>query len=77
MVSGTSEVAATVELRDGDKVVKDLTVASFGFLELKAGGPHVLLGDLKRALKAGETIEVTLTTDGGLAITAAAVVKAP
>lgn len=77
VVSGTSEVAATVELRDGDKVVKDLTVASFGSLELKAGGPHVLLGDLKRALKAGETIEVTLTTDGGLAITAGAVVKAP
>ncbi len=77
VVSGTSEVSATVELREGDKVVKDLTVASFGSLELKAGGPHVLLGDLKRALKAGETIEVTLTTDGGLAITAAAVVKAP
>lgn len=77
VVSGTSEVAATVELRDGDKVVKDLTVASFGSLELKAGGPHVLLGELKRALKAGETIEVTLTTDGGLAITAVAVVRAP
>jgi len=76
VVSGTSEVAATVELRDGDKPVKDFTVASFGSLELKAGGPHVLLGGLKRTLKDGETIELTLTTDGGLAIKAAAVVKA-
>jgi periplasmic copper chaperone A len=76
VVSGTSDVAATVELRDGDKAVKDFTVASFGSLELKAGGPHVLLGGVKRTLKEGETIEVTLTTDGGLAIKAAAVVKA-
>ena len=76
VVSGSSEVAATVALGDGDKVVKDLTVPSFGSLELKAGGPHVLLGGLKRTLNEGEMIELTLTTDGGLAITAAAVVKA-
>jgi periplasmic copper chaperone A len=79
---GTSE-AGTVELRDGDpstavgasKKVSTFTVPSFGSVELKAGGPFVLVTDLKSPLKAGDTIKVTLNTDGGAAIAVAATIK--
>lgn len=76
VVSGSAEVAGTVELRDGDKPAEHLAVPSFGSLELRADGPHVRLGNLKRTLKAGEAILVTLTTDGGVSVPAAAVVQA-
>jgi copper(I)-binding protein len=75
LVSATSDVAGKVELRDGEKVVKDLTVPSFGSLELKAGGPHLMLLDLRRPLKTGEIIEVTLTTDAGIEVKIPAAVK--
>jgi copper(I)-binding protein len=44
-------------------------------VELKAGGPYVLLTELKGQPKAGDTIKVTLQTDGGVAIAIAAIVK--
>ena len=79
---GTSD-AGTVELRDGDpstslaasKAVSTITIPSFGSVELKAGGPFVLVRDLKNQPKAGDTIKVTLNTDGGAAIAIAAIVK--
>jgi copper(I)-binding protein len=71
----TSDAAEKSELRDGDKAVKVITVPSFGFVELTAAGPHVVLMDLKRALKAGENITLTLTTDGGATVVTTAVVK--
>jgi periplasmic copper chaperone A len=77
VVSGSTEVAGKVELREDGKAVKELTVASFGSLDLTADGPHVVLADLKRELKEGETIEVTLRTDGGVVLKLAAVVKKP
>ena len=79
VVSASSDVAGKVEFRErqgGDsQAVKDLTVASFGSLDLKADGPHLVLVDLKRPLKEGETVEITLKTDGGLSLKLAAVVK--
>jgi copper(I)-binding protein len=80
--SGSSELG-TVELRDGDpstalgasKVVSNITIPSFGSVELKAGGPFVLITNLKSQPKAGDTINVALDTDGGVAIAIAAVVK--
>lgn len=75
VVSAKSDAAGTVELIDGDKAVKELTVASYGSLELKAGGPYVRLSDLKQALKAGESVTVTMMTDGGVTMVATAVVK--
>ena len=35
---------------------KVITVPAFGFAELKAAGPHLMLMDVKKALKAGETV---------------------
>ena len=72
--SGASD-AGKVELRDGDKPTSNIQIPSFGSVELKAGGPYVLVTDLKSQLKAGDTIKVTLNTDGGAAIAVAAVVK--
>lgn len=80
--SGTSD-AGTVELREGDpstalgasKPTSNITIPSFGAVDLKAGGPFVLVSELKNQLKAGDTIKVTLQTDGGVAIAIAAIVK--
>jgi copper(I)-binding protein len=74
-VDGGTSDAGKVELRDGDKVVSTLTIPSFGSVELKAGGPFVLVKDLKGQPKAGDTIKVTLSTDGGAAIAIAAIIR--
>jgi copper(I)-binding protein len=70
-----SDAAGKIELVTGDKPVENLTVAAYGALTLKAGGTFLRLSDLKRELKAGESITVTMMTDGGVAIAATAVVK--
>jgi periplasmic copper chaperone A len=75
VVSATADVAGRIEFRDGDKPAKELTVPSFGSLELKSGESSMMLLDLKRPLKAGETIELTLRTDGGISLKIPAVVK--
>ncbi len=76
VMSATSDAAGKVELYSGDKPVANLTVAAYGSLALKTGGMFLRLSDLKRALKAGESITVTMMTDGGVTIVATAVVKA-
>jgi copper(I)-binding protein len=75
VVSAAADVAGKIEFRDGDKPAKDLTVPSFGSLELKSGEASMLLMDLKRPLKAGETVELTLRTDGGITLKVSAAVK--
>ena len=75
VVSATSEAAGKVELYSGDKPVQDMTVSSYGSLELKAGGMFLRLSDLKRELKMGESITATMMTDGGVSIVAVATVK--
>jgi copper(I)-binding protein len=72
--SGTSD-AGKVELREAGKAATNITIPSFGSVDLKAGGPFVLVSELKNQLKAGDTIKVTLQTDGGVAIAIAATIK--
>jgi len=74
VTSATSDAAGKVELYSGDKPVENMTVAAYGSLELKAGGMFLRLSDLKRELKAGESVTVTMLTDGGATIVATAVV---
>ena len=74
-VDGGKSDAGTVVLRDGEKTASTITIPSFGSVELKAGGPFVLVTDLKTQMKAGDTIKVTLSTDGGAAIAIAAVIR--
>ena len=75
VMSATSEVAGKVELYSADKPVDNMTVVAYGSLTLKAGGMFLRLSDMKRELKAGESITVTMMTDGGVAIAATAVVN--
>ena len=72
--SGTS-AAGKVELREGDKPTSNITIPSYGSVELKADGPFVLVSELKGQPKAGDAINLKLMTDGGVAIAIAAVVK--
>ena len=72
--SGTSD-AGKVELREGGKTTSNITIPAYGSVELKADGPFVLVSELKGQPKAGDTINLKLTTDGGVVITIAAVVK--
>jgi copper(I)-binding protein len=72
--SGTSD-AGRVELREGDQATSNITIPSFGSVELKAGGPFVLVTELTGQPKAGETINLKLMTDGGIAIAIAATIK--
>jgi len=76
VVKATSDAAETIELRDGGKPVKEITVPSFGFAALTASGPHLVLMDVKRVLKAGENVTLTLLTDGGITLVITAVVAA-
>ena len=75
VMSATSDAAGKVELYSADKPVDNLTVPAYGSLELKVGGMFLRLSDLKRELKAGESITVTMLTDGGATIVATAVSK--
>lgn len=75
VVGGAAEVAGRVELRDKATAVSSLTVPAYGSLRLDASGPHVALVGLTRALKTGETIEVSIALDGAPAVRVSAIVK--
>ena len=75
LVSGKSESAGKVELISGDKPVLTITVPAYGSTELTRGTAFVRLSELKREIKAGRPLELTLETDGGVAIAIAAIVK--
>ncbi len=86
IVSASADAAGTVEIhemvRSGDMMkmspVKSITVPAKGRVELKPGGLHLMLFSLKKPLKDGDSVEVTLTTDAGAAVkTKAAVKKVP
>jgi copper(I)-binding protein len=55
--------------------VKEVTVPAYGSLTLEPRGPHLLLTDLKRPLKAAETVALTLTTDIGVVLKVPASVR--
>ena len=74
-VQSAKSDAGKAELREGDKPTSNITIPAFGSVELTAGGTFVPVTGLKSQPKAGDTITVTLETDGGAAIAVAAVVK--
>jgi copper(I)-binding protein len=73
VVGASSPVAGRVEMhitiRDGDvmkmREVKSFEVPAGGTFELKPGGAHLMLTDLKRALKKGEKLPLTLKLEKG------------
>ena len=79
VVSVTADAAGAAEIvegpADGGKAVKELSVPAYGRAELKPGAIRIRLKDLKKPLKAGETVALTLTTDGGATMKASAEVR--
>ncbi len=73
--SGTSDARARSNCAKAARPTSNITIPAYGSVELKADGPFVLVSELKGQPKAGDTIKVTLMTDGGVAIAIAAIVK--
>jgi len=59
----------------GMQEVAKVDIPAGGTVEFKPGGYHVMLNDLKKDLKAGDTIKVTLTFDKAGKVTGTATVK--
>ena len=62
-------------MREGGKTTTNITIPAYGSVELKADGPFVLITELKGQPKAGDSINVTLMTDGGDRIALVAAIK--
>ena len=83
IVSAASSVAGNVELhemvREGDMMkmapVKSITVPANGTVELKPGGLHIMLFNLKQPLKEGDVVPITLSTNRGWTVRVQAAVK--
>lgn len=74
IVSGSSPVAGMVELHetamiDGKMVMQKMeggfSIAAGETFELKPGGNHLMLMDLKEPIEAGDMVSITLVTDSG------------
>lgn len=73
VVGASSPLAGRVEMhvtvREGDvmkmREVKSFEVPAGGRFELKPGGAHLMLMDLKRSLKQGEKVPLTLKLEKG------------
>jgi periplasmic copper chaperone A len=72
LVSGSSPVAGRVEIHEMAVVdgvmrmreVSQLELPAGKLVELKPGGFHLMLMDLKKPMLAGETVPVTLVVEG-------------
>lgn len=78
VVSGTSDVAGKIEFRDaskGNKLLEQITCEPGDATYLDPKGVHIYLSGLKKELKEGETVTMTLKTELGLPIAIDAIVK--
>jgi copper(I)-binding protein len=85
LVSASSPAAGVVEIHEMKmegstmkmRAVPSLDLPAGKAVELKPGGYHVMLLDLKQQLKAGETVTVTLVIEGAGGKRETVEVKAP
>ena len=75
VTSVKSDAAGKVELRDGSQTVAFINVPPYGRVDMSAGGAHLRLIDLKKALKEGDTVALTLSTDMDSTLNIPAVVR--
>lgn len=79
VVSVTADAAGSADIVDGPadaaRTVRELSVPAYGRAELKPGAVRIRLKDLKQPLKAGDTVALTLTTDGGATMKVSAEVR--
>ena len=72
LVGGSSPVAGMVEVHQMKMIGTTMTMGAIPFLELPAGQPvelkpgsyHLMLTDLKKQIKPGDTVTVTLMLQG-------------
>jgi hypothetical protein len=80
VVSVATDAAGAAEIVEGPadaaRSVKELSVPAYGRAELTPGAVRIRLKELKRPLKTGDAVALTLTTDGGVTIKVSATVKA-
>ncbi len=80
LVSGTTDIAGKVEFKDaskGNATQEDVTVIAYESTYMDPKGVHMYLSDLKRELKEGETVYITLKTELGIPVEVEAKVKKP
>jgi periplasmic copper chaperone A len=82
LTSAATDVAGKVEFRDKSagsdplgQVRKTVNVSAFGSLAMDPKGVFLLLTDLKRPIKDGDMVSLTLTTDGGATLQVSAAVR--
>lgn len=83
IVSATADVAETVELHEMKMVdammrmspVKQIDVPAGGKVELRPGGLHLMLFNLRTTPKAGDNVRLTLTFDDGTTVAVTAAVR--
>jgi copper(I)-binding protein len=76
--SASSDAAASVEFHDGangDKQVEWILIDAYGSLTMKPKGPYVQLVGLKKPLKEGDAVTITLVTDKATKILVSATVR--
>ena len=80
--SASADVAGKVEFRQADasgaikpEAMKNVTVPAYGSLEMDPKGVQLVLSDLKRPLKDGETVTLTLSILYGATLQVPATVK--
>jgi copper(I)-binding protein len=82
LTSAATDAAGKVEFRDKSassdpqgQVRKTVNVSAFGSLAMDPKGVYLLLTDLKRPIKDGDMVSLTLTTDGGAMLQVSAAVR--
>jgi periplasmic copper chaperone A len=78
LTTGTSDVAGKVEFRDASKgtQAQEFVIApAYGTLSMDQKGVYVALVDLKRPLKEGDKVSLTLANQDGLKLQVAAAVR--
>lgn len=79
LLSATSDVAGTVELRQAgkDAPLEEVTVPAYGTLDMDPKGYYLVLKDLKKPLAEGDKVSVTVVTELGVKLSVQATVKKP
>ena len=82
VVSATADAAGKVELRDGGqggderlKPVEFISVPAYESIDMKPDSVHLMLLDLKRPLKEGDKIGLTIATDNAGTLEVTAIVR--
>jgi copper(I)-binding protein len=75
ITSATSDAGGKVEMRDGGQAVTFINVPAYGRVDMSPAGVHLVLLDMKRPIKEGDAVTLTLATDSDITLTVAAQVR--